>query len=137
MNPICPECGKESQQATGERIYPHRQDLWHLKFYLCEDCNAYVGCHRTTGEPLGSLATEDIRAARREAHAVFDPVWKQGVMQRHKAYSWLAKKLGIKVKDCHIGQFDVETCKRVVNIVHGTHSEIAFALEKAGLKEKT
>ena len=35
---------------------------------------------------------------------------------RKAAYRWLSKQLGISAKICHIGMFDVETCKRVVEI---------------------
>lgn len=35
-------------------------------------------------------------------------------MARAQAYKWLASSLGIEPKNCHIGMFDVETCKKVV-----------------------
>jgi hypothetical protein len=38
------------------------------------------------------------------------------LMTRRAAYSWLAEQLGIDRGDCHIGTFDVEMCKRVIEV---------------------
>ena len=51
------------------------------------------------------------------AHAAFDPIWKSGTKKRGSAYAWLADQLGIPARECHIGEFDVETCARVVQII--------------------
>lgn len=37
-------------------------------------------------------------------------------MTRRAAYSWLAGELGVEVKRCHIGWFDVAECHRVVEV---------------------
>lgn len=117
----CPYCSNEPELVGGNVIYPHRADLAHLNFYLCRPCNAYVGCHRGTTNPLGRLANAELRQAKMEAHNAFDPLWKFNTfygqrLKRAKAYEWLAGKLGIDAKDCHIGMFDVSTCQRVVEI---------------------
>jgi NAD-dependent aldehyde dehydrogenases len=113
----CPYCNRPVYLVNGKMMYPHRPDLYEKKFYLCIPCNAYVGCHPGTTEPLGRLANAELRAAKIAAHAAFDPLWRTvGNRKRSEAYRWLADKLGIRWKDCHIGMFDVETCKRVVEI---------------------
>lgn len=114
MNPICPYCGKPSEKVTGKSIYPHRSDLDNKTFYRCKPCDAYVGCHPNTDTPLGRLANSDLRSAKRRAHEWFDPLWKAGSMSRRQAYEWLAGQLGIKVDDCHIGEFDAEQCERAI-----------------------
>ena len=115
--PICHYCGKDSKLVTGEAIYPHRKDLYHLNFYLCSDCNAYVGTHKGTLKPLGRLANAELRQAKVDAHAAFDPLWKGNRFARRKdAYSWLAKQLGIPRYACHIGEFDVATCVHVIEV---------------------
>ena len=103
----------------GKEIYPHRPDLYSLNFYQCKPCGAYVGCHKTGDgkQPLGRLANAELRAAKSAAHAAFDPMWKDGKKKRGSAYAWLADALGIDKRDCHIGMFDVETCRRVVEIL--------------------
>ena len=123
-NPICPYCNKRSKICTGQDIYPHRPDLRHKVFYRCKPCRAWVGCHPGSSKPLGRLADPELRAAKSAAHAVFDPLWKRKMIRdgvsknkaRSTGYQWLAAQLGISVDDCHIGMFDVETCKRVVQI---------------------
>jgi hypothetical protein len=79
-------------------------------------CDAWVGTHKNspTHAPLGRLANAELRAAKRAAHAAFDPLWKGGQMSRSKAYALLAQKMGIDPKDSHIGMFDVEQCKTVI-----------------------
>jgi len=119
LAPICPYCGTFSKLVTGQRIYPHRQDLFDMQFYLCAPCDAYVGCHEGTTNPLGRLADVALRRAKNRAHAAFDPLWISGKMKRQSAYKWLAKQLDIDAADCHIGMFDVEMCEKVVRACQG------------------
>lgn len=118
----CPYCEEDAKLVTGKEIYPHRRDLWSNKIWLCEPCDAYVGCHKrskqfpTGEEPLGRLANKELRKAKMAAHAVFDPTWKSKVISRSSAYNLLARDLGIEVKDCHIGMFDVDMCKKVIEL---------------------
>ena len=117
---VCPYCQQKAELVTGDVIYPHRPDLHQLQFWQCVPCMAYVGCHRGTTRPLGRLADAELRQAKQDAHAAFDELWKQitpaGTFDRSGAYKWLARQLGIEVRQCHIGMFDVETCRRVVAI---------------------
>lgn len=116
----CDYCGNAAKLVTGKAIYPHRTDLHRLSFWQCEPCHAYVGCHKKEGgngdgtKPLGRLANAELRAAKKRAHAAFDPLWRERGMKRHEAYAWLGEKLGVSKADCHIGMMDVETCERVV-----------------------
>ncbi|MBG0871435.1 hypothetical protein H0X91_15795 [Burkholderia sp. 9777_1386] len=116
MNPICPYCNCESRKATGTDIYPHRPDLRKKVFYQCVPCDAHVGCHPGTEKPLGRLADAELRAAKMAAHAAFDPLWKSGERSRGVAYAWLARRLGIAKNACHIGMFDLVTCRKVVDL---------------------
>jgi hypothetical protein len=110
----CPYCDRPALLVTGKTIYPHRVDLWPKYFYACSPCDAYVGCHPDTLQPLGRLANAELRAAKMRAHAAFDGLWRDGGMKRSAAYDWLVRQLDIKRRDCHIGAFDVETCQGVV-----------------------
>lgn len=85
-------------------------------YYLCEPCDAYVGCHPHTVSPLGRLANAQLRGAKQWAHAVFDPMWQSKRMTRRDAYLWLSKQMGISVNECHIGLFDVDQCRSVVDL---------------------
>ncbi|WP_247790043.1 MULTISPECIES: zinc-finger-containing protein [unclassified Bradyrhizobium] len=42
-------------------------------------------------------------------------------MARGSGYRWLSEQLGINRKRCQIGMFDVETCRRVVEICSPLH----------------
>lgn len=117
MNPICPYCGAESKAVTGRTIYPHRRDLHRRKFYQCAPCDAYVGTHRNSGKPLGRLADARLRKMKRMAHAAFDPLWKEGRFKsRTVAYAWLSERMGLPKEETHIGMFDIDQCKRVIEV---------------------
>lgn len=112
----CAYCGKTAELVGGLTIYPARWDLRDKNFYRCVPCGAYVGCHGLSKTPLGRLANAELRKAKSEAHLHFDKVWKSGIKTRSEAYAWLAIQLNIPKEDCHIGYFDVDTCKRVVTL---------------------
>ena len=113
-NPVCPYCQQAATLVTGQVVYPHRRDLWSKQFWLCPPCDAWVGCHGSSSNPLGRLADASLRAAKRQAHAAFDPIWREGLMSRTEAYAWLSRTLKIPGKECHIGMFSAETCQAVV-----------------------
>ena len=116
----CDYCGSEAMLVDGTVIYSHRSDLHHLRFWQCKPCDAWVGCHKETDKPLGRLADRELREAKRGAHIAFDELWKRttpaGSFDRSGAYKWLAKQLGITREQCHIGLFDLNTCRKVVEL---------------------
>lgn len=111
---ICPYCQKNTQLVTGAEVYSHRPDLSKKSFYVCWDCDARVGCHPGTIKPLGKPAGRELRQWRSKAHAAFDPLWKRKPKKRKEMYSWLASRLNIDSKRCHIGMMDIEQCKQVI-----------------------
>ena len=113
LTPICPYCKTFSKLVTGKDIYPNRNDLKNIQIYQCKPCAAYVGCHGLSDKPLGRLANAELRRAKSAAHRAFDPIWKNKHMKRPQAYKWLAEQLKISGGDCHIGMFNLETCKEV------------------------
>lgn len=128
MQPVtCPYCHKPAQLVDGTAIYLNRPDLAGKNFYLCDPCDAYVGCHPAqtptqngVGDgtvPMGRLANAELRRAKNAAHAAFDPLWKSGRMHRKAAYKWLSKALGLTSQQTHIGMFDVDQCAAVVAAV--------------------
>jgi hypothetical protein len=120
----CPYCDRQASLVKGKSIYPDRPDLLHLNFWRCAHCDAHVGTHKKNRrlgydgtEPMGRLANAELRRLKIAAHNAFDPLWKSGTMDRNEAYAWLAKRLGISVRNCHIGMFDVDGCKSVMAAV--------------------
>lgn len=119
--PQCPYCGDGSVFLESSKEIYHGQDYGPV--WICRPCQAWVGCH-PNGAPLGRLADIHLRRAKQDAHSQFDVLWsykarKFSLNKQHargKAYKWLAGELGIAIKDCHIGLFDIPTCNRVADI---------------------
>lgn len=127
MAVVCPYCGDEAVLTDSKEVYGRSYgNIW-----ICRPCDAYVGVHNDgKNQPFGRLANKELREWRKKAHAVFDPRWKRhmtgwkGVTKggkkhaspRTKAYRWLSVQLGIPLEGCHIGEFDVDMCKKVVEI---------------------
>jgi hypothetical protein len=110
--------------VTGADIYPYRSDLDDKQFWRCRPCKAWVGCHGNSSNPMGRLANSELRGWKVRAHAAFDPLWMRKRKReqiskkaaRNAGYAWLAKELGIPRDQCHIGLFDVDACKRVIEL---------------------
>lgn len=124
MNITCDYCHRPAKLVTGAVIYPNRQDLLHKRFWHCEPCGAWVGCHdrnRRMGfngdEPKGRLANAALRRKKIAAHAAFDPLWKSKEMTRTEAYAWLAAEIGMSAPNMHIGMLDVDGCNAVIAAV--------------------
>lgn len=111
--PSCPYCGSKAKLVDSTVVYGRSYGL----IWDCRPCDAYVGVHKGTTNPLGRLANKELRKWKIKAHAAFDPLWKSGTMTRSNAYAKLATALKMDTKKVHIGMFDVETCKRVVQVL--------------------
>ncbi len=118
---LCSYCGTPTELLkTSEEIYG--KDYGPL--YRCPIGCGWVGCHRGTCKPLGRVANKELRLAKQEAHAAFDPLWRAKIDQhgcrpkeaRKAGYQWLAGQLGINSDVCHIGMMTVEGCRRVVDV---------------------
>jgi hypothetical protein len=110
----CPYCDKPSKLVDSIIVYKVRS---YGMIYHCVDCDAYCGVHKGTTTALGRLANKELRHWKKEAHAVFDLLWKGlGLKSRNEAYAWLSKKMNISPELTHIGMFDVDDCKKVVDL---------------------
>lgn len=117
MKVFCPYCKSETKLVGGKEMYPHRKDLYYKKFYICYPCDAYVGCHGTSNNPLGIPANKHLRSLRSTCHLFFDRKWKSKSMTRTEAYSWMSLNLGLKKDLCHIGMFDETTCNKLLKLL--------------------
>ena len=113
----CRYCGEEVIYTSNSEVYG--KEYGNGKCYLCRNCRAFVGVHTGTKIPLGTLANDELRKMRNEAHNMFDKLWKAPtrIMKRNDAYYWLAQKMGLKKEDTHIALFEIEQCKQVVKLV--------------------
>jgi len=83
--------------AAGSEIYPHRADLRSLPFWKCATCGNFVGCHHKTKkrtEPLGCIPTQELKEARKKLHALIDPIWQSGKMNRGELYKAISRNIG-------------------------------------------
>lgn len=143
---ICPYCFSPARLTDADEVYGVGQP-YAVQLYVCgryPDCDAYVGVHRNTGEPLGRLANRQLRRAKQIAHEAFDPLWKDAPklyelpedslernraikrlrgIARNRAYKWLAVQMGIPVEETHIGWMDLEGCQRVAEICKNASPE--------------
>lgn len=118
---ICPYCHKPSEFIDSALIYGGQS---YGMMYDCRPCDAYVGVHRGTNRALGRLANKELREWKKAAHSFFDPLWKAKMKKRHMqknvarnlAYEWLAREMGLPKEETHIGMFDVQQCKKVIEL---------------------
>lgn len=111
---ICRYCGSTVVYTSNAEIYGKEYGTG--KCYLCRNCRAFVGVHPGTDTPLGTLANEELREWRKEAHFWFDRIWKKPtrITTRYNAYGYLARKMGLPREETHIGMFEIEQCKKVI-----------------------
>lgn len=114
----CPYCNSSVKYTSHAEIYGGKTFNDWPYIYLCENkpCSASVGVHKGTSHPLGTLADQVTKDARRRAHAAFDPIWQSKQLKRTEAYRWLAAQLDLETWRCHISWFDVSYCDQVVRL---------------------
>lgn len=115
LNINCPYCGRATDFVTSEEFYGRNYGT-HL--YVCRPCNAYVGTHKGSNRPLGTLADWETREWRKMAHAQFDPLWKRGKRSRTGAYIWMQKVMGLTPEEAHIGNFNIQQCRQLIREIH-------------------
>lgn len=108
----CPDCGAKLVLKNSK----------HGKFYGCEKwaetkCTGAIGCHPGTDRSLGIPANKETRDLRIQAHEVFDELWRNSSMTRRESYRWMEKELNLKPEEAHIGRFNAEQCRQLIERV--------------------
>lgn len=129
--PKCNYCDRPARLTNGAKLYPNRPDVARRFFWVCEPCDAWVGCHAkgnfvpmgggrrkySDGTlPLGNLANKELRTLRMQVHETMDRLWKSGKHTRLEVYTWLGEQLNRSPANCHIGMFDEETCRKALDL---------------------
>lgn len=116
---ICAYCNKPTKLVDSQVVYSRSYG----PIYYCHECQAWVGTHKDSNRALGRVANKELREWKKKAHSVFDPLWRKKMDQgynkheaRSGAYEWLSKEMGTLKEYTHIGMFDVEQCKKVVEL---------------------
>ena len=113
----CPYCGahaafRPASVVHGKRAQPDE------KLWVCSrfpKCDAYVGVHQHSNEPLGTLADKALRRKRMAAHRVFNQLTRIG-MSRKQSYKWLQAKFALNEDQAHIGKFSIYMCDEVIAV---------------------
>lgn len=87
VNIKCPYCGARAFLRPASVVYGERAAPG-SKLYVCGNypaCDSYVAAHRTSQLPMGTLADKQLRRERQAAHAVFNQLWKSGLMSKRQA----------------------------------------------------
>ena len=116
---ICAYCEQPTVLVDSQVVYSRSYG----PIYYCHDCKAWVGTHRDSNRALGRVANKELREAKKKAHSAFDPLWRKAVNNGRKknearaaAYKWLSEQMETPIEYTHIGMFDVEQCKKVVEL---------------------
>ncbi len=111
----CPYCGGTAILRPASYVYGENALAEYV--YVCQHypaCNSYVGVHKGTKIPKGTLADGDLRNLRIKAHHAFDSIWKNNILTKREAYHWLQDKFCLRADQAHIGQFSEYMCRQVI-----------------------
>lgn len=115
-------CGSPAHLQSNSVLYG--KEYGNGKAYICDRfpaCRGSVGVH-PNGKPLGSIPDDETKGLRRQLHATIDHLWmnrphNQRKKYRGKVYGWLRHITGMTAEECHIGNFDEDTCRRVLTLI--------------------
>lgn len=112
----CPYCGAKATLRPSSAVYGDavKTDGY---LYVCDrypKCDSYVGAHKRSKLPMGTLANGDLRNKRIQAHKAFDWMWKSGLMTKWQAYKWMQGKLDLSDEQAHIAMFSEYMCDRLI-----------------------
>lgn len=111
----CPYCGRNAVLRPASYVYGDKAIDEYL--YVCSaypECNSYVGVHKGTLKPKGTLANGDLRNKRIHAHKKLAKLWENGIMSKKQAYRWIQDKFCLSSQQAHIGQFSEYRCDELM-----------------------
>ena len=108
----CNYCGSPVVIRAHQQVYGRDYGDWPW-LYVCvnDQCNARVGMHPFTNIPLGTLADDETRQARKDCKASFNDYLAVTDKTRSEAYAALAAEMEIDERECHFGWFTTEQCE--------------------------
>lgn len=113
----CPYCNSNVCLVNNSEIYNGKSYGDWPYAYICFKCDAYVGLHKTTLIPLGSMANAELRELRKLSKGMFFDWMYEKKMNRTMGYSTLAKMMNIPKHKCHFGMFSNEDCEKVMSLL--------------------
>lgn len=113
----CPYCKRPGVLRPAAYVYGDNNLDPEKYLYVCSgypSCDSYIGAHKKSMRPMGTMADSDLRNKRIEAHRALDTIWKNGYMTKHSTYIWLQNRLNLREKDTHIGKFSYYLCEQTI-----------------------
>ncbi len=114
-NTICPYCGSIAIFRDGKYVYGDSSKG--EKLYVCSNypaCDSYVGVHKGTSLPLGTLANSELRNKRIRAHKLFDSIWKNKLMSKKEAYRWIEISILPCCVICYVHKLTISKAVRLI-----------------------
>lgn len=116
----CYYCRNKTEYVDSIEVY--RESYGYI--FLCRPCKAWVNTHnQSQDQAFGFVAKKELRDLRHTAHGFYDPLWQKKVSQgasrkaaQSKAREWLAEQLNIEIVECHMGMFDNDQCRQVIEL---------------------
>lgn len=108
-------CGARAMLRPASVVYDDNAKKEYL--YICSRypaCDSYVGVHKKSLKPLGTLADKKLRIKRIQAHRAFNHIWESGLMKKWQAYKWMAAKFGLNTQQAHIAKFSEYMCDELI-----------------------
>lgn len=123
--PVTCFCGSPAHLHSNKALYGREFGIGMA--YICDRffetpsaCRGSVGVH-PNGKPLGTIPDAQTKAMRIKLHAIIDPLWKNQDRAKRKArgsvYGWLQRIMGMTSEECHIGNFDADTCLKAMVMI--------------------
>lgn len=114
----CNYCNNDCLWVENKYIYGKNYGKSFM-IWLCEKCDAYVGCHNNTKKPLGTLANKELRLLRKRAKNIFinklmGGNWSCDRKTKTKAYKILNNHFK---KEFHFGSSSISECKNVIKLM--------------------
>ena len=115
----CPYCHANASLRPASVVYGLNRRSQGKFLYLCDRwpaCDAYVGAHRSSLLPMGTLADKGLRRRRMAAHAALRRVVDSGLMTKKQLYRCIQAEFGIPEEEAHIGKFSELRCQKVIDL---------------------
>ena len=76
----CPYCKRPGVLRPAAYVYGDNNLDPEKYLYVCSgypSCDSYIGAHKKSMRPMGTMADSDLRNKRIEAHRALDAIWKK------------------------------------------------------------
>ena len=130
---ICPYCGCGTVIVDAKDIYGFDTTIIG-KFYRCLlNHDHYVGTY-PGGVPFGRLADPELRRWKHLGHRKLDELLSLKIFRSQAAeYLWLSHRMNLDRRYTHFGMFNVEQCRKAIELLEEQKMTILNNREKAQL----